>query len=102
MAQMTMKIGSMIVAFTVVAEMKADSTRLITRKLHSTPLALLPNLITKASASRLANCVFTSIEASTKLRMLSHITGWPSWASASFCVVTLNRTTSRMRIREVR
>ena len=102
MAQMTMKIGSMMVAFTVVAEMKAERTRLMRRKLHSTPFALFPNLMTKARASRLANCVFTNIEASTKLRMLSHITGWPSCARASFCVVTLKRTTNRMRIRDVR
>ena len=97
-----MKIGSMMVAFTVVAEMKADRTRLITRKLHNTPLALLPNLMTNARASRLANRVFTSMDASTKLRIFSHITGWPSWARASFCVVTLNRTTPRMRMREVK
>ena len=75
MAQTTMKIGSMMVALTVVAEMKADSTRLISRKLQSTPLALLPNLMTKASASRLANCVLTNIEASTNERMFSHMTG---------------------------
>ena len=73
-----MKIGSMMVALTVVAEMKADRTRLINRKLHSTPFALRPNLITKARANRLANCVLTSMEASTKLRIFSHMTGWPS------------------------
>ena len=70
-----MKMGSIMVAFTVVADMKADRTRLITRKLQRTPLALFPNLITKAKASLLANCVFTSIDARTKLRIFSHITG---------------------------
>ena len=102
MAQITMKMGSMMVAFTVVAEMKAESTRLMSRKLQSTPFALLPNLMTKANARRFAKRVFTSIEASTKLRMFSHITGCPSCARASFWVVTLNRTVASMRIREVR
>ena len=102
MAQMTMKMGSMMVAFTVVADIKALRTRLMSRKLHSTPLALRPNLITKARARRRANWVFTSMDASTKLRILSHITGWPSWARASFWVVTLNSTTPRMRMRDVR
>ena len=91
-----------MVALTVVAEMKADSTRLMPRKLQRTPLALLPNLITKASARRLANCVFTSIEASTKLSMFSHITGCPSCARASFWVVTLKSTVPRISSREVR
>ena len=97
-----MNMGSMMVAFTVVAEINADNTRLISRKLHSTPLALLPNLMTKASARRLANWVFTSIDASTKLNIFSHITGWPNWARASFCVVTLNSTTPRIKRSDVR
>ena len=65
----------MMVAFTVVAEIKADNTKLMIKKLQSTPLALLPNLMTKAKANRLANCVLTSILAKTKERMFSHITG---------------------------
>ena len=102
MAQTTMKIGSIIVALTVVAEMNIDSTMLIMRKLHRTPLAVLPNLITNHIAMRLANLVLTSIEARTKERIFSHITGCPSWAKASFWVVTPQRTMSRMMISEVR
>ena len=78
MAQITMKIGSMMVALTVVAEMKAERTRLMRRKLHSTPLALFPNFMTNARANRLANWVLTSIDARTKDRIFSHITGCPS------------------------
>ena len=91
-----------MVALTVVAEMNSESMRLISRKLHSTPFAVFPNLMTKARARRFANLVFTSIEASTKLRMLSHITGCPSCASASFCPVTPQSTTPRITKSEVR
>ena len=75
MAHTVMKMGNMMVAFTVVAEIKADNTKLMIKKLQSTPLALLPNLMTKAKANRLANCVLTSILAKTKERIFSHITG---------------------------
>ena len=102
MAQTVMKIGSMMVAFTVVAEIKAESTKLMIRKLHKTPLAFLPNLITNASANRLANCVLTSMLASTNDRMFSHMTGCPNCASASFCVVTLQSTVPRINNKEVR
>ena len=79
-----MKIGRRIVAFTVVAEMKSDRTTLITRKLKNIPVALLPNLSTNQSANLFATLVFTSMLASTNERMLSHITGCPSCAKASF------------------
>ena len=74
MAHTTIKIGSMIVAFTVVALIKSERMMLMMRKLQSTPFADLPNLITKLRARRLAKRVFTSILASTKERILSHIT----------------------------
>ena len=102
MAHTTIKIGSIIVAFTVVADMNNESIILIIRKLQRTPLAVFPNLMTKLSASLLANLVFTSMLASTKLNMLSHITGCPNWASASFCVVTPNITVLRMTSNEVK
>ena len=102
MAHTVMKIGSMMVAFTVVAEMNADSTRLMMRKLQRTPLALLPNFITKASASLLANCVLTSMLAKTNDKILSHMTGCPSCARASFCVVTLHITMPNIINKEVR
>ena len=101
-AATTMKIGRRIVAFTVVAEMKSDRTTLIIRKLKKIPAALLPNLSTNQRANLLATRVFTSMLASTNERMFSHITGCPSCANASFCVVTPHMITPRITISEVR
>ena len=102
MAQITIIIGSRMAAFAVVAEMNAESTRLIMMKLNITPPALLPNFSTNQSAKRLAAWVFTSIEARTKERMFSHITGWPSWAYAVLSVVMLVRTIASITISDVR
>ena len=75
MAAMTMKMGNRMAALAVVAEMKADSTRLMTMKLIMMPLAFLPNLSTNQMAKRLATWVLTSMLAKMNDRMLSHITG---------------------------
>ncbi len=91
-----------MVAFTVVAEMNMDRTTLMIRKLKNMPPALFPNLSTNHSANLFATLVLTSILARTKDRMLSHITGCPSWAKASFCVVTPQRITAMITMREVR
>ena len=91
-----------MVAFAVVAEMNADRTILMTRKLKNTPLALLPNLSTNQSANRFATLVLTSMLASTKESMFSHITGWPSWAKASFWPTTPVSTINSMISKEVR
>ena len=80
MAAMTMKMGNRMAALAVVAEMNAESTRLMTMKLIMMPLAFLPNLSTNQMANRLATCVLTSMLARMNDRMLSHITGWPNWA----------------------
>ena len=50
-----------IVAFTVVAEMNIDRTRLMTRKLKNMPLALFPNFSTNQRANLFATRVFTSM-----------------------------------------
>ena len=89
-------------AFAVVAEMKAERTTLMMMKLNITPDAFFPNLSTNQSAKRFATWVFTSMEASTKERMLSHITGWPSWAYAVLSVVMPVSTIVRITIRDVR
>ena len=64
----------------VVAEMKAESTRLMIIKLSMIPLALRPNFNTNHRANRLATCVLTSMLARMNERMLSHMTGCPSCA----------------------
>ena len=91
-----------MVAFTVVADMNIDSTTLITRKLKNMPDALFPNFSTNHSANLFATLVFTSMLASTNERMFSHITGCPSCAKASFCVVTPHRITAMITISDVR
>ena len=102
MAATTMNIGRRMVAFTVVAEMNIDRTTLMTRKLKNTPPALFPNLSTNQRANLLATLVLTSMLARTNERMLSHITGCPSCAKASFCVVTPQRITAMITMSEVR
>ena len=52
-------------------------------------------------ANLFATLVFTNMLARTKERMLSHITGCPSWANASFWVVTPQRITVSITIRDV-
>ena len=75
MAATTIKIGKSMDALAVVAEINAERTMLMTMKLKKIPRALLPNLSTNHNANLLATLVLTSMLASTKERMLSHITG---------------------------
>ena len=69
-----MNIGNKIAAFAVVAEMKAESTKLMIMKLKKTSPAFFPNFRINQSAKRLADLVFTSILASTNDKIFSHIT----------------------------
>ena len=71
----TMKMGSNIAAFAVVAEMNAESTRFIRMKLIKIDDALFPNLIMNHSANRFATPVATSMLASTNDIIFSHMTG---------------------------
>ena len=64
-----------MVALAVVAEINADNTILITKKLKITQKEFFPNLITNHKAKRLAACVYTNILAKTNDKILSHITG---------------------------
>ena len=89
-------------AFTVVAEMKAERMTLMIKKLKKTPLAEWPKRNTNHKASRRAARVLTNIDASTKERMLSHMTGWPNCAKASFWEVTSVSTKPKMTSRAVR
>ncbi len=77
---MTMKMGRRMAALAVVAEMNADRTTLMTRKLMKMWEAFFPNLRRNHRANRLASPVLTSMLARTNDMMLSHITGCPSCA----------------------
>ena len=102
MAATTINMGSRMAALAVVAEMKADKTRLMTIKLIITPKEFLPNRNTNQSAKRLATCVLTSMLARMNDRMFSHMTGCPNCAKAVFSVVTPVSTMDRITKREVR
>ena len=97
-----MNMGRSMAAFAVVAEMNADSTRLIRMKLIKIDDALFPNLMMNHSANRFATPVATSMLASTNDMMFSHMTGCPSCARASFSGSTLASMRLIMMINEVR
>ncbi|OPZ53723.1 MAG: hypothetical protein BWY89_01689 [Bacteroidetes bacterium ADurb.BinA012] len=99
---MTMNMGSSMAAFAVVAEMNAESTRLIRMKLIKIDDAFFPNLIMNHSANRFATPVATNMLASTNDMIFSHMTGCPSCARASFSGTTLVRMRLIIMIREVR
>src|SRR6056297_1458423 len=102
MAAITMKIGSVIAALAVVAEINADSTTLMKMKLRKTFDALVPNLRMNQSVKRLASPVLTSIEARMNDMMFSHMIGCPSWAKDCRSVSTPVNGSKMMTISAVR